>query len=481
MAGTKINGQHERLGRDRYRRIQLGIRRTSRPETGKKPAFRRNIFFMIVFCTLSIFAIKTITAHPTYAVVIDGATVGVTDDPELCKTIIAGLCESEAMRVGAEVVVTSTVAFEPNKDKKAEVYTEDDIAAALRESITLLARGYVITVNGQEIVALASEEEARGVVSDLRAVYIQTIMSSDNATVEDVFIREEVGIVDQEVPVDKFRSREEAVLILSRGTDKILNYVVRRGDSLWAIAEANHLSVDALIQANPEVGNGSLIHEGQNINLVVADPYVTVASTETVTYTVSIPYTVQVTEDPEMWPWQETVSQAGKSGQKEITQKITRENGKEVSRINVGERILSTPVVRKIVRGSKQVPTMGSGDLAWPVQGTITSYYGPRWGRMHQGVDIGASTGTSIVAADSGMVTYAGWNGGYGNFVKIDHGDGMETCYGHLSKFAVKTGDTVSKGDVIGYVGSTGNSNGPHLHFEVREGGAAKNPLDYYK
>jgi murein DD-endopeptidase MepM/ murein hydrolase activator NlpD len=100
---------------------------------------------------------------------------------------------------------------------------------------------------------------------------------------------------------------------------------------------------------------------------------------------------------------------------------------------------------------------------------------------MHEGLDIGASTGTEILAADSGMVSFAGWNGGYGYLVKIDHGGGKETRYGHMSKIACKVGQTVTKGDVIGYVGSTGVSTGPHLHFEVRINGVAKNPLDYYK
>jgi murein DD-endopeptidase MepM/ murein hydrolase activator NlpD len=100
---------------------------------------------------------------------------------------------------------------------------------------------------------------------------------------------------------------------------------------------------------------------------------------------------------------------------------------------------------------------------------------------MHEGVDIGAKTGTEVLAADSGMVSFAGWNGNYGYLVKIDHGGGKETRYAHLSKMAVKTGDTVTKGKVIGYVGSTGRSTGPHLHFEVRINGTAKNPLGFYE
>jgi murein DD-endopeptidase MepM/ murein hydrolase activator NlpD len=128
-------------------------------------------------------------------------------------------------------------------------------------------------------------------------------------------------------------------------------------------------------------------------------------------------------------------------------------------------------------------PTVGSGTapaggFVWPVQGVLTSGFGPRWGRMHEGIDIGAPGGTPIVAAAAGTIIYAGWLGGYGNLTLIDHGDGVATAYGHQSAFTVTSGP-VSQGQVIGAVGSTGNSTGDHLHFEVRINGGAVDPLLY--
>lgn len=119
---------------------------------------------------------------------------------------------------------------------------------------------------------------------------------------------------------------------------------------------------------------------------------------------------------------------------------------------------------------------VGTGVLAWPADGPVTSGYGMRWGKLHAGIDIGAPMGAPIYAADSGSVTFAGWAGGYGNFVTIDHGNGLVTAYGHQSRIAVSSGTSVQRGDVIGYIGSTGDSTGPHLHFEVREDGTAKDP-----
>lgn len=120
----------------------------------------------------------------------------------------------------------------------------------------------------------------------------------------------------------------------------------------------------------------------------------------------------------------------------------------------------------------------GSG-LIWPVRGPVTSEYGYRWGRMHSGIDIGGSTGTPIRAAKGGVVIFAGVQSGYGNVVVIDHGGGFTTLYAHQSRLATSDGQSVSQGQVIGYVGSTGRSTGPHLHFETRVNGGAQNPRRY--
>jgi murein DD-endopeptidase MepM/ murein hydrolase activator NlpD len=122
--------------------------------------------------------------------------------------------------------------------------------------------------------------------------------------------------------------------------------------------------------------------------------------------------------------------------------------------------------------------TPSASGFIWPVSGPITSGFGWRWGRMHEGIDIGAACGTPIRAAASGTVVYAGWMDGYGNITIIDHGGGMATAYGHQSAIYVG-GGSVSQGQTIGAVGSTGHSTGCHLHFEVRVNGIPVDPLNY--
>lgn len=136
-------------------------------------------------------------------------------------------------------------------------------------------------------------------------------------------------------------------------------------------------------------------------------------------------------------------------------------------------------------QGSSYTWVQGTGQLGWPVSGEITSPYGyrvhPIWGTTiyHSGIDIGVDEGTPVHAADSGVIVWSGWMGGYGYAVVIDHGNGLSTLYGHNSELAVDEGQSVSKGQVVAYAGSTGNSTGPHVHFEVRENGDPVDPIGY--
>lgn len=119
------------------------------------------------------------------------------------------------------------------------------------------------------------------------------------------------------------------------------------------------------------------------------------------------------------------------------------------------------------------------GGMIWPIRGRVTSEYGPRWGRMHQGIDIANSNGTPIYAAKDGEVIVSGSQGGYGQAIVIAHGGGLSTLYAHQSRLAVSEGTVVRQGQLIGYVGSTGNSTGNHVHFETRVNGSAQNPRRY--
>jgi len=129
--------------------------------------------------------------------------------------------------------------------------------------------------------------------------------------------------------------------------------------------------------------------------------------------------------------------------------------------------------------GSAATGAPSAAGLIWPVDGVVVSGFGMRWGRMHEGIDIAAPSGTPIRAAATGTVIHSGWLGGYGNLVVLDHGNGLATAYAHASAILVGVGMQVSQGETVSLVGSTGHSSGPHLHFEVRVNGVAVDPLLY--
>lgn len=156
-----------------------------------------------------------------------------------------------------------------------------------------------------------------------------------------------------------------------------------------------------------------------------------------------------------------------------VAQAVYDEKGSTVS--SVPETI---PASAEVPEPSKD-PTVACGSFIEPAVGVLTSEFGSRWGRQHTGIDIGGENGSEILAADGGKVIVSGWVSGYGNYIVIDHENGYQTAYGHCSELLVTEGERVAQGQLIAYMGSTGNSTGPHLHFEIKADGEYQNPMDY--
>ncbi len=170
-----------------------------------------------------------------------------------------------------------------------------------------------------------------------------------------------------------------------------------------------------------------------------------------------------------------------RSRKKQSLESLTAEERADATEIDALQQVsaeLATKI-RSLQTTSTVTRSASAAGLIWPVNAPVTSPFGWRWGRMHEGIDLGAAYGTPIAAAAAGTVIYAGWLGGYGNLTVIDHGGGLATAYGHQSQIAVSVGRQVAQGEIIGNVGSTGHSTGPHLHFEVRVDGQAVDPLGY--
>ena len=185
-----------------------------------------------------------------------------------------------------------------------------------------------------------------------------------------------------------------------------------------------------------------------------------------------------------MWEGDTRTITKGQYGTADTVARVTYEGYEEVERTIEEQNIVTAPVTEVQARGTLERPSWApTGSFRWPTSGTITSRYGSRniFGgtSFHGGIDIANSYGTDIVAADGGIVTYAGWMSGYGYLVQIDHQNGYVTYYGHNSSLLVSVGDKVFKGQHIAEMGSTGRSTGNHCHFEVRLNGERQNPLNY--
>lgn len=418
-----------------------------------------------------------------YALEVDGEVVAYLESKETWLEILDELeteAEAEAgLPVALESDVVLTKVRPESEDAVALCADAGDLAEVCREHLSFVTEVWALAVDGVEVAYLRSEGEARQVGPGLVEDYRRSLEAKGNTVVLSASLVEKLEYYRTRAPVADLVDVEGAKRILLRGTDRVEVHVVARGESLWTIAASHSLTVQDLRRANPEVARTDLIRVGQKLNLIVPNPYVTLASTERFTYIQYLPFAQEVRYDPSKWPWESYVEKRGVSGRVEVTVEIDRRNGDEVARRPLTERKLSDPTTQLYVRGTKTRPVNPSG-LYWPADGAITSAFGWRGREFHSGMDIGAPHGSPVVAAKGGVVTFAGRSGGYGYLVKIDHGGGFETWYAHLSSIDVSVGQSVTAGQVIGRVGNTGRSYGAHLHFETRVDGSPVNPVGYY-
>jgi murein DD-endopeptidase MepM/ murein hydrolase activator NlpD len=269
------------------------------------------------------------------------------------------------------------------------------------------------------------------------------------------------GTGGQENPDFLTRGVAPITIIPERGRQGVFVYVVQAGDNVSKIAQSFGLRPETILWSNPELETWpDYIVVGQELFILpVNGAYYEVKAGDTLDsiakrYSVEIPAIVECEYNDLSEPYE---LQAG--------QRLVIPGG-------------TRPVVARYVGATAPPPTnapQGSGNFMWPTSGYLTQGY---W-LGHQAIDIGAPTGTPIYAADAGYVSATGWMGGYGNYVIVNHGNGFETLYAHMSEIRAIAGQSVDRGDLIGLVGSTGRSTGPHLHFEIRQGGVKRNPLGF--
>lgn len=358
-----------------------------------------------------------------------------------------------------------------------EIDDVDTVLKRLTYMSDMEAEAYGIYIDGRLYAACESEAAAKSV---LRKIQDEFLEDDEDVQYEKVGFREKVEIKKYNTKLAYISSVSKAAKAILSGGMQEQVYTVKSGDTYYEICQKFDVTFEELKKNNPDIDE-ELLFPGDELIMQKAVSALTVVTVEKATYAEKVKYKTEYRDDDSMYKGDQKVIQKGENGKRVVTARITRENGEVIDKEVLETETIKKTVKKIVLRGTKPVPkTAPTGKLIIPVSGyTLTSEFGWRWGRMHEGIDLACPTGTTIRAADGGTVVYAGWFSGYGLFIEIDHGGGKHTRYGHCSAINVSVGDKVYQGQKIGEVGNTGNSYGSHCHFEVTINGSPVNPFDY--
>jgi len=490
--------------------LQNVSERASKLRTDSSKALKKTIAATMVFSTLSFNSVfasdkdDSSKLNTVYHVYLNNKYLGTVSNKGVINKVIDEKLDQFKLayesynlslgELGEEITYIPEEVFRPTNTNN------EQIAQTIRDQLQIKVEAVAIKVDGKVVGFVESREKAEEVIKQLKLKYVSEEdlkkleelekkklageelppLKENESRILDVHLSANVTLsLDKTLP-NQILSVKDTVKLLQRGTLEEKKYKVQEGDVLGSIAQKHNLKLKQLLDLNPGIKEDTLLQIGQELNVTAYEPYVKVLITKEVHKNEKISYKTEYVNDSSMFKGDTKVKQEGQEGQKSVTYLITESSGVQTKKEVVAEKVLKDPVNKIILKGTKVVPSRGTGSLAWPtIGGYISSYQGYRWGRLHKGIDIARPSDYSILAADNGTVVFAGWDGAFGNKIIIDHNNGVRTLYAHLSSINVYVGQTVSKGSRIGIMGSTGDSTGTHLHFEVYKNGQLQNPLSY--
>jgi murein DD-endopeptidase MepM/ murein hydrolase activator NlpD len=410
-----------------------------------------------------------------------GKVLGTVRDQEQVYETVALIENKLNAENGAEVVIDKEKDIEFTKvivagPDAAPLDTEEDILDNLTYLKEVRVKGYALAADGVEIDILSSTDETDAVLEKVKTHYLGERIPAE---FKEIAFLENVEVREVETMATNIAAADAVYEKIMAGDVGDATYTVRAGDTLTAVAEARGMTPDEILRLNPAV-DPQMIYEGDQLRLEEKTSLINLITTESAIYEEPFPYETVYEDSGKLYQGEEIEQNAGANGVRRVTADISRVNGTETGRIELASEVIAEAVPRRILRGVKELPPLiGQGFFIRPASGPLTSGYGYRWGRMHTGIDIGCRY-APVYAADGGTVIFVGNRGdGYGNVVKIDHGGGRATMYAHLSGFSVSQGQSVFQGQHIATSGNSGNTTGPHLHFEVHVNGVAQNPMHY--
>ncbi|HLR61228.1 MAG TPA: M23 family metallopeptidase [Lentibacillus sp.] len=445
-----------------------------------------------------------------YHVYLDGEHIGKINDKTVIKNMMdAKVKEKEKDYNGFSMTIDEKVSFVSERVFNPE-YNNQSVKNHLEDNLSVNTEAVELKIADESVGYFKDRKAAENVLKKYKGKYIDedvlkqlsekdntnpdykqqalvnkemnnTTLELGDSVVTDVTLSEDVTFSGQEVAPSDVMTKKQGLKKLEKGKLEDKVHKVSEGEVLGDIADKYDLSVEEVLDLNDGLNKDSVLQIGQKINVQDYKPFVDVIVKKEELKEKTIDNDTKVTKSDELYKGDEEVKQEGQEGQKEVRYALKLKNGNVTNKEIINEKITKKSKRKIVVKGTKVTPSRGTGDLHHPtVGGHVSSEAGERWGSTHKGIDIAGPSNRSILAADNGTVVSAGYNdGGYGNKIVINHNNGMKTVYAHLSSINVSSGETVEKGSKIGVMGSTGNSTGVHLHFEVYKNGSLENPQNY--
>ena len=442
----------------------IDIAKSFRSEAGAKITIFASL---LTIC----FLICIFTCSFGYKVTANGRTLGIIASKQMYEQIYNGISENVFNMTGKPFTTPAepklTLAFALNRN----FLSEEQFAENLKSISSEMIPAYTVVIDDKMVVALPGKEMAEDAVNEYKNAFSSGIK---DATLD---FANEVEICYMFAPKDILRSKDGAVNLLLNG--EFSHYQAEENTTVSEISKKTGISESTILKSNSI--EGETVLKNQVIKLYSGRMFADVFATHHVKREESIPFETVSQTSEEMYQGIRKIQKEGTDGIKFVDELVTYINGIEIQRDILHESVLKSPISQVELVGTKEAPpSVGTGTLTMPTSGSLSSRFGSRWGRKHEGIDLSAGVGTPIYAADNGKVIYAQYNnGGYGYMVQIDHGNGLKTYYAHCNELLVNEGDIVAKGDLIAKVGNTGRSTGAHLHFEVRQNDVPIDPFDY--
>lgn len=436
--------------------------------------FKKHKWWIVAICFV-LFVVYAVETAPIQAfeLLVDGRQVAYIKDKEIAENYIEKMKDTYSESGKYEVDQVNQIAFEGVKVPESDIATEDKLSEILDENINFNLYGYTIKIDDESFFTLKRESEAEALLEKIKKQYV----TEDVDFLEIDFV-ENVEILKAQVKKIDISDYESVWAAYESGKEERLTYKVEKGDTTWDIASRFGLSIEEIALANSDKDLTKL-QIGQEVNLNLPKVWINVRTVAKKTEELPIIANTYYEKVDTMYVGDYKLKEQGQDGLKKVEVETTYVNGILENEQILQEVVVKEPTSTIMMTGTKWKEVTASGEFNNPANGKLTSRFGTRWGRMHEGIDIGAPVGTAIRAADAGVVISAKYISGYGNTVILDHGNGINTLYGHASELLVVVGQTVEKNELIARVGRTGSTTGSCLHFEVRRNGQPIDPLPY--